>query len=191
MAVLDRLRGFWQTFVFERAQPEHEFPFIAPLPPDSLAKFTGDYQIRALTIKQLDELDALDQRCFTNGDSYTRHTLEFLLKEPNSLAYCIVLPQTAQMIAFIIAMHEADGTGHITTLGVAPEYRRRGLAFLLLEQAENAFLLRNVRMMRLEVRTNNFGAQQLYARAGYTVAQRMNRYYANGGDGFLMIKSLV
>ncbi|HEX8194605.1 MAG TPA: GNAT family N-acetyltransferase [Pyrinomonadaceae bacterium] len=191
MAVLDRLRGFWQTFMFERTSPEQEFPFLAPLPPDSLAKFSGDYHIRALTIKHLDELDALDRRCFINGDSYTRGTLEFLLKEPNSLAYCVVLPKNGQMIAFIIAMHEPDGTGHITTIGVAPEHRRRGLAFLLLEHAENAFRLRNVRTMRLEVRTNNFGAQQLYARAGYTVAQRMNQYYANGGDGFLMIKSLV
>ncbi|MDQ4122764.1 MAG: GNAT family N-acetyltransferase [Acidobacteriota bacterium] len=191
MAVLDRLRGFWQTFVFERPKPGPEISFTAPLPPDSLTKFSGEYQIRPLTIKQLDELDALDCRCFTNGDSYTRHTLEFLLKESNSLAYCVVLPKTGQMTAFVIAMHEPDGTGHITTIGVAPEHRRRGLAFLLLEHVENAFRLRNVRTMRLEVRTNNFGAQQLYARAGYTVAQRMNNYYANGGDGFLMVKSLV
>lgn len=191
MAVLDRLRGFWQTFVFERPQPEQEFPFATPHAPDIFTKFSGDYRIRALTIKHLDELDALDRRCFTNGDSYTRHTLEFLLREPNSLAYCVTTAKTSQMVAFVIAMHEPDGTGHITTIGVAPEHRRRGLAFLLLERAENAFLLRNVRTMRLEVRTNNFGAQQLYARAGYTVAQRMNRYYANGGDGFLMIKSLV
>ncbi len=191
MAVLDRLRGFWQTFMFERPQPEHEFPFIAPLPPDSLTKFADDYEIRSLTIKHLEELDALDHRCFTNGDSYTRHTLEFLLKEPNSLAYRVVSPKSGQMAAFVIAMHEQDGTGHITTIGVAPEHRRRGLAFLLLERVESAFRLRNVRTMRLEVRTNNFGAQQLYVRAGYSVAQRMNHYYANGGDGFLMIKSLV
>jgi ribosomal-protein-alanine N-acetyltransferase len=189
MAVLDRLRGFWQTFVFERSQPEHEFPFVAP--PDSLSDVSDDYQIRSLTTKNLDELDALDRRCFTNGDFYTRHTLEFLLREPNSLAYYIVSPKTGQMVAFLIAMHEPDGTGHITTIGVAPEQRRRGLAFLLLEHCEHAFRLRNVRTMRLEVRTNNFGAQQLYARAGYVVAQRMNCYYANGGDGFLMIKSLV
>lgn len=192
MAVLDKLRGFWQTFSFERAaRHEQEFSFVQPLPPDFLGELAGNYQIRTLTIKNLDELDTLDRRCFTNGDSYARHTLEFLLKEPNSLAYCIYQPKTAQMIAFIIAMHEADGTGHITTVGVAPEHRRKKLAFLLLEHAENAFRLRNVRTMRLEVRTNNFGAQQLYARAGYTVAQRMNTYYSNGGDGFLMVKSLV
>lgn len=191
MAVLDRLRDFWQTFVFERPQPEADFSFVHPTLDFSLTKNSKDYEIRPLTIKQLDELDALDRRCFTNGDSYTRNTLEFLLKEPNSLAYRAVLPKTAQMVAFVIAMHEADGTGHITTIGVAPEHRRRGLAFLLLEHAENAFRLRKVRTMRLEVRTNNFGAQQLYARAGYAVAQRMNHYYSNGGDGFLMVKSLV
>ena len=191
MAVLDRLRGFWQTFMFERPQHEQDFPFVAPVPLESLTKFADDYEIRPLTTKHLEELDALDRRCFTNGDSYTRHTLEYLLKEPNSLAYRVVSPKNGQMAAFVIAMHEQDGTGHITTIGVAPEHRRRGLAFFLLERVENAFRLRNVRTMRLEVRTNNFGAQQLYNRAGYSVAQRMNQYYANGGDGFLMVKSLV
>jgi ribosomal protein S18 acetylase RimI-like enzyme len=190
MAVLDKIRDFWQTFMFERAAPEQEFPFVQPAP-QFLARFVDDYEIRPLTIKHLDELDELDRRCFTNGDYYTRQTLEFLLKEPNAVAYRVVLPKNQKMVAFIIAMLEADGTGHITTIGVAPEHRRRGLAFLLLEHAENAFRLRKVRTMRLEVRTNNFSAQQLYARAGYAVTQRMNRYYANGGDGYLMVKSLV
>ena len=191
MAVLDRLRGIWQTFGLERSESEPTITVIKPVAPESLKRSANGYEIRALTIKNLDELDSLDRRCFTNGDSYTRHTLEFLLNEPNSLAYRVVSPKSRMMVAFVIAMHESDGTGHITTIGVAPEHRRRGLAFLLLEHAENAFRLRNVRMMRLEVRTNNLGAQELYARAGYSIAQKMNHYYANGGDGYLMVKSLV
>jgi ribosomal-protein-alanine N-acetyltransferase len=45
-------------------------------------------------------------------------------------------------------------------------------------------------MVRLEVRSVNTGAQQLYRNLGYIVTQRLPRYYSNGGDGLLMIKSL-
>ena len=50
---------------------------------------------------------------------------------------------------------------------------------------------RGVRITRLEVRSVNTGAQDLYHKLGFAVTQRLPRYYSNGGDGFLMIKSLV
>ena len=154
-----------------------------------LLELDNIYELHPLTLSHLDELWQLDKRCFVNGEAYSRATLDFLLGEPNSLSYRIVLPSGA-MAGFIITMLEKDGTGHITTIGVAPEHRRHGLAYRLLQKAENAYLKRDVSLMRLEVRTANTGAQQLYARAGYVVMQRLARYYANGGDGLLMVKSL-
>ena len=78
----------------------------------------------------------------------------------------------------------------MTTLGVAPEHRRRGLAQDLMQKIETAFQKRGVRMARLEVRSINTAAVNLYRSLGYVVTQRLPRYYANGGDGFLMIKGL-
>jgi ribosomal protein S18 acetylase RimI-like enzyme len=43
----------------------------------------------------------------------------------------------------------------------------------------------------LEVRVGNYGAQQLYRRAGYHVVQRIAAYYNNGEDCYLMMKSLA
>ena len=59
-----------------------------------------------------------------------------------------------------------------------------------MEKVEDGFRRRDVRMVRLEVRSINTGAQQLYRNLGYIVTQRLPRYYSNGGDGLLMIKSL-
>ena len=191
MAVLHKWRGFWNIFAFERAaEPTNAMPYVSPLEPDSLMKFGSDYELHPLTLAQLDELWQLDKRCFVNGEAYSRHTLEYLLGEPNGVSYRAVLPNGA-MIGFVIAMHEKDGTGHITTIGVAPEYRRRGLAYRLLEKTEDAFRKRGVSLMRLEVRTANAPAQKLYQRSGYIIMQRLARYYANGGDGLLMVKSLI
>ncbi|MEP6923145.1 MAG: GNAT family N-acetyltransferase [Pyrinomonadaceae bacterium] len=194
MAVLDKLRDFWDFFPFVRATKQHEplmVPYVPPAPPAALLLESAElYELHPLTLSHLDELWQLDKRCFVNGEAYSRATLQYLLGEPNGLSYRIVLSSGA-MVGFIITMLETDGTGHITTIGVAPEHRRQGLAYRLLQKAENAYLQRNVRLMRLEVRTANTGAQQLYACAGYAVMQRLARYYANGGDGLLMIKSLI
>jgi ribosomal-protein-alanine acetyltransferase len=189
MAVFPKLRDFWNFFPFVRVKDEPPIQFVQPQPPESLAVFAEQYEVHLLTLAHLDELWRLDRRCFVDGEAYTRETLEFLLGEPNNLSFRIVL-KTGAMVGFIISMLEDDGTGHITTIGIAPEHRRRGLGFRLLERAEKAFLRRDVRLMRLEVRTANTSAQELYIRAGYSVMQRLSRYYSNGGDGLLMVKSI-
>ena len=94
------------------------------------------------------------------------------------------------MGAFALAVIEEDGCGHLTTIGVAPEHRRRGLARMLVHEVERSFLARGVTTVRLEVRVDNLVAQQLYEHLGYVVVRRMNRYYANGDDGYLMVKAL-
>jgi ribosomal-protein-alanine N-acetyltransferase len=148
------------------------------------------YDVRPLTAAQLDECWRLDHRCFVDGEAYSRETFEYLLTSPESVSYRAVTPD-GTMIGFIVGIVEPDSTGHITTLGVAPEHRRRGVARRMLLKVEEGFRRRNVRITRLEVRSVNTGAQDLYLKLGFAVTQRLPRYYSNGGDGLLMIKSIV
>ncbi len=148
------------------------------------------YDIRPLTVAQLDECWRLDQRCFIDGEAYSRETFEYLLTSADSVSYRAVTPEGA-MVGFIVGLVEPDHTGHITTLGVAPEHRRRRIAERMLLKAEDGFRRRRVRMARLEVRSINTGAQELYVKLGYAVTQRLPRYYSNGGDGLMMVKSLI
>jgi len=148
------------------------------------------YDVRPLTVAQLDECWRLDLRCFIDGEAYSRETFEYLLTSPESVSYRAVTPD-GTMVGFIVGLVEPDHTGHVTTLGVAPEHRRRGIARQMLLKVEDGFRRRNVRILRLEVRSVNTGAQDLYVQLGYAVTQRLPRYYSNGGDGLLMIKSLV
>jgi len=111
------------------------------------------------------------------------------LNEPATLSYRIVTP-SEQIVAFVFVMTGTDGTGHITTIGVAPEHRRRGLANKLLLHTEEALRKRNINTVMLEVRVSNLPAQNLYREFGYATVQRLIDYYNNGEDGFLMVKSL-
>jgi ribosomal-protein-alanine N-acetyltransferase len=150
---------------------------------------TQPYDIRPLTLTHIDECWRLDQRCFVDGEAYSRDTFEYLLTSPESIAYRAVLPDGA-LVGFIVGLVEPDRTGHITTLGVAPEHRRRHIGEQMLTRMEDGFRRRHVRTVRLEVRSVNTGAQELYRKLGYVVTQRLPRYYSNGGDGLLMIKAV-
>lgn len=147
------------------------------------------YDVRPLTVAHLDECWRLDLRCFVDGEAYSRDTFEYLLTSPESVAYRALAPD-GTMVGFIVGLIEPNATGHITTLGVAPEHRRRGIANRMMSRVEEGFRQRGVRTVRLEVRSINVGAQKLYSRIGYLVTQRLPRYYSNGGDGLLMIKAL-
>jgi len=175
----------------EGAQASEHRAVVVDAPPAAAAvALTQErYDIRPLTVSHLDECWRLDQRCFVDGEAYSRDTFEYLLTSAESVAYRAVTPD-GQMVGFIVGLVEPQDTGHITTLGVAPEHRRRRVAEAMLKKAEETFRRRHVRTIRLEVRSVNNGAQNLYRNLGYTVTQRLPRYYSNGGDGLLMVKSI-
>lgn len=177
MAVLDKLFNF-----FAPVQSEEETETIVPAPATT-------YEIRPLTDAHLKEVLKLNLRCFKTGENYTKYTFNYLLSEPNCLSYRIITPN-GQMVGFIFVMADKDGTGHITTVGIAPEHRRRGLALILMQHAEEALQKRGISIVMLEVRVSNLAAQNLYRGINYSIVQRLARYYNNGEDGFLMVKSI-
>jgi len=148
------------------------------------------YSIHPLTSSSLKPLLKLNRRCFPNGDNYTKHTFAYLLNEPGTLGYSIAT-QNGDMAGFVFVMMNPDGAAHITTVGVAPEHRRRGLAEQLLAHVERSLRFKGVSTVVLEVRISNTPAQSLYRRAGFIAVQRVPGYYSDGEDGFLMMKSLI
>lgn len=177
MAVFQALRNLfpWAPAI----EPER----IIPAPPTT-------YSINPITHKNLPEVVRLNLRCFKNGENYSKHTFNYLLNEPRSLSYQAVTAE-GSIAGFIFVIINPDGAGHITTVGVAPEHRRRGIASMMLAYMENALRTKGVSTVVLEVRVGNLSAQGLYRRSGYSALQRVFKYYSNGEDGYLMMKSLV
>jgi ribosomal-protein-alanine N-acetyltransferase len=95
------------------------------------------------------------------------------------------------MLGFVIGLVQEDGTGHVVSLAIAPEEQSRGYGRWLMERLESGFRLRSVITLRLEVRTTNKPAQHLYTKLGYLIVERLKQYYSDGGDAYLMIKSLL
>src|SRR5215210_3636442 len=156
MAVLKKIRSRCWSQGGESADPVVEYDSAAQSP-----LYEVRYDMRPLTVAQLDECWRLDLRCFVDGEAYSRETFEYLLTSPESVAYRAVTPDGV-MVGFVVGLIEPDRTGHITTLGVAPEHRRRRIAERMLLKVEEGFRRRQVRTVRLEVRSINAGAQDLY-----------------------------
>lgn len=164
-------------------------PTARPLVPKVKVAPAGEYIIRPLTKRHLRDVTLLNAECFPNGDSYTRHTLDYLLSQPTTLSYRIVTEDN-ETVGFAFVMVNEGGTAHLTTIGIAPEHRRRGLAKRLLLHVENALRARSINTLVLEVRVKNTSAQDLYRQKGFYVVQRLNKYYTDGEDCFLMVKAL-
>lgn len=165
------------------------FTPLQPVPEIIVSAPPTQYEIHPLTEKHLEQVLQLNRRCFKKGENYTKYTFSFLLSEPKTLSYQVAAPD-GEMVGFVFVMVGEDGTGHLTTIGVAPEHRRRGLAQKMLAHVEKALQKRGITMIFLEVRVENSAAQSLYRELGYSITQRLAKYYNNGEDGFLMIKSL-
>ncbi len=176
MAVLQTIRNL---FVPEL---EKEPEIIVPAP-------MCVYEIRPLTDRHQKEVMRLNLRCFKNGENYTKHTFAYLLGDPKTLSYRIVTP-SGEMVGFIFIVIAENGSAHLTTVGIAPEHRRRGLAEKLLTHVEEALRRRDINTIMLEVRVGNTAAQSLYGGFGYSIVQRIVKYYNNGEDCFLMVKPL-
>lgn len=70
--------------------------------------------------------------------------------------------------------------GELLLIAVDPAHRREGVGRLLLTTLEARLAESGARVMHLEVRASNRGAQRFYAALGYAVSGRRSGYYPAG-----------
>jgi ribosomal protein S18 acetylase RimI-like enzyme len=86
----------------------------------------------------------------------------------------------------VLGRRRGTSAARITSLGVHPVARRRGVARLLLEYALDYAHRHACVRLTLEVRRDNAPAVALYRAAGFAVIARLPSYYGLGEDGLRM-----
>src|SRR5687767_12013717 len=95
-------------------------------------------------------------------------------------------PNAPRIVGFA-GMWSMFDEAHITTIGVEPEMRGRGLGELLLIALADEAVRRGADWLTLEVRVSNVPAQALYRKYGFTVQGVRKRYYSdNNEDAYIM-----
>jgi len=80
--------------------------------------------------------------------------------------------------------------GHLLNIVVAPGRRRTGLGRRLLDDAITVARDRGAANLFLEVRPSNAAALALYLQFGFRKALRRRRYYEDGEDAYVLVKTL-
>lgn len=141
--------------------------------------------IRQADIENLSEIYELEVMCFK--DPYPKNLLFMLLTLYPELF--LVVELNNKIVGYVSGVVRRDGLGHIVSICVHPAYRRKGLGSKLMDFIENIFKEKfNICKYRLEVRTSNVTAINLYQKLGYRVVDIIPKYYTDGEDAYLMIK---
>ncbi|MDY6826548.1 MAG: ribosomal protein S18-alanine N-acetyltransferase [Bacillota bacterium] len=106
----------------------------------------------------------------------------------NRLARYLVARLGEKVIGYIGCWIIIDEV-HLTTLAVAKEYQRRGIATLLLKALFDTVMPHQPRSFTLEVRPSNRAARQFYEKHGFAVCGRRLHYYSDE-DALIMTKPL-
>jgi ribosomal protein S18 acetylase RimI-like enzyme len=90
------------------------------------------------------------------------------------VSHVIVDRASREMVALVLGSRVSPVSGHITQLCVHPEFRRRGLARMLLTLAASCFLRQGASEISLTVTESNTEAIELYRVEGYDCAHRFD-----------------
>jgi ribosomal-protein-alanine N-acetyltransferase len=96
-------------------------------------------------------------------------------------------PRSTDQVAGFGGMWVLYDEAHVTTIGVAPDHRGKGLGELLLVDLFEHAWGKNAEWLTLEVRVSNESAQALYHKYGFSRQGLRRRYYSdNGEDAYIM-----
>ncbi len=80
--------------------------------------------------------------------------------------------------------------GHVVSIAVMPESRRKGVAQALINRALEGMAYYKAKQCFLEVRVTNDAGISLYKKLGFEITRTINGYYSDGEDAYVMTKRL-
>lgn len=151
---------------------------------DTINSTACDWSIDTASWRDFSQLNLLERACFRSEDLWPFWDLLGALTLPGLVRLKAVAD--GKMVGFIGGEREfSRRVGWVTTLGVLPAYRRRGIALALLKSCEQEL---DMPAIRLSVRASNHAAICLYEGQGYVIVNRWKKYYAGGEDSLVLEK---
>ena len=131
--------------------------------------------IRPLHSRDFDELLQIEAQAFPKS-RYDRDELYLLsLRYPDTFLVAV----SDQLDGYIVFRPD----GHVISMAVRPHRRRLGIGTTLVQQAIDHC---RGKSLCLEVRVSNLGAQRFYLNLGFRLKARIDGYYHDGEDAFVM-----
>ena len=143
-------------------------------------------RIRRVREEDFQQIVEIEKSAFPNP--YPVGYLRFLAK--GSRSTFLVAEDDSGIAGFIIADVRRRGEGHIVSIAVKERVRRRGIAKRLMEAATSELRERGAKFIKLEVRSTNLPAINLYHSLGFRDVGVIYGYYRDGEDAISMIADM-
>ncbi len=147
--------------------------------------------VRQAAVHDLQVLWKIEKECF-RVEAFTKGQIAYLLNSPAGASLVAQIDQ--KIVGFTLSLiYEFNEikVGHIFTIDVLVEHRRKGVASRLLGELERSLIKKDVKTCFLEVRADNMAARELYRKHGYAEVGHLTDYYGDGADGLRLKKSLA
>ena len=145
------------------------------------------FPIVPATLADLDEIMEIERLGFASPWSRQVFVEEF--DQPHARILLARDGHTGRGVGFINFWLVHDEV-HILNVSTHPDYRRRGLAWRLMERAVETGRRAGARLMTLEVRRGNSAAVALYLKMGFRHIDVRRAYYEDGEDALVMLLDL-
>ncbi len=142
--------------------------------------------LRPMTLKDLDEVLAIEQASFSSPWTRNMFVQELSNSISRSLTLWTILPESSVLVGYMIYWIVA-GEVHLQKIAVKPEYRRRHWATFLMKALFQSAWDERCRIVVLEVRRSNIAAQKLYEKFGLVLKGIRRSYYSEEGEDALIM----
>ena len=144
-----------------------------------------ELQIRAAASSDVAAIHRLEEAAFPAP--WRREFFESELHAEGRLS--LVATRRGHLVGYVFGMWFLDEM-HINKIAVIEEERRRGVAAQMMDRCFQFARTNGVKMMSLEVRKSNAGAQQFYKRLQFRAAYVRPKYYPDGEAAVVMTRSV-
>ncbi len=146
----------------------------------------NEIEILQVHREDLEAIASIESQCFTR--SWSLQSFEEALAREENIFLCAKISGVLVGYVLLYMMLEE---GEIPTIAVAKNYRRRGVANLLIKEAMLKSKERGALSIFLEVRVSNLAAIALYQKNGFEIVGNRKRFYVNPVEDAYLCKAVI
>ncbi len=154
------------------------------------------YKLRKFTPDDLQSVMHINRLCLPENymdfffmDLYKRFPETFVVAEENHKIVGYIMCRIEVGLASI-GLGGLIRKGHVVSIAVLPQGRRKGVAHALMTRAIEGMQYYKAKLCYLEVRVTNEPGVSLYKKLGFEASRTIHGYYSDGEDAYVMTKKL-
>ena len=142
------------------------------------------FELRKLELHDINDIERIERESYPTP--WSRSMFAGELAKPSSLSLGAFDGRSGALVGYLVISRYVDAW-HVMNVAVAPEYRRRGVALMLLQRLFELTSSDERRGYTLEVRVSNVGAIALYERIGFVARGVRRGYYTDNREDALIM----